>query len=49
MDPELLAIAQSEYHRQYDEWLKSEPIEDDFVETVEKIIKKYENYQSSTK
>ena len=44
MNPELLELAQEEYERQYDEWLKSKPVIDDTIETIKKMFKKFKNY-----
>lgn len=43
MNAELLEIATKQYQREYDEWLKSEPKKEDFIETVTRLIKHLKN------
>ena len=46
MNDTMLNLAQEEYNRQYDIWLRQKPDKDDFYNSVEKMLeyfKKYEN------
>lgn len=41
MNEELLKIAQAEYQRQYDEWLRKEPDKKKIIDSLEELIQKY--------
>ncbi len=46
MNEELLKLAQAEYQRQYNNWLRAKPNKNEFYESVENLIKYYSKITS---
>ena len=48
MDEKMLNMAQEEYQRQYDSWLRMKPDQESIIDSFERIIEIIEKYKKKT-